>query len=32
MQNSAANWSSAYEYIEQIDYIHKTILKQAHSN
>lgn len=32
VQNSAANWSSAYEYIEQIDYIRKTILKQAHSN
>lgn len=32
MQNPAANWSSAYEYIEQIDYIRKTILKQAYSN
>lgn len=32
MQNSAAIWSSANEYIEQIDYISKAILKQAHSN
>lgn len=32
MQNSAASKRSANEYIKQIDYISKNILKQAHRN